>query len=327
MNLGVPHVFVGSTDGTLRAYQMDEADGSLLAAGTEDVGSLDFFTVGPDGATVFVSAGSSVAAYTYDRVGQGFSLIDEATTSGGGTHVTVDPTGAYVFVAHYNEGALSFHSFSVADGFGPEQAFSPGDNAHQARVNASGTRVYVPCLGSNHVAQYALDPGGGSLTALTPATTAASGGPRHMDFHPSEPVVYVLAELSSEVHVFDVDSSGLLSMRDGSSVFTHQDEQGHWSSDIKVTPNGAHLYAVNRDPSEIVSFSIGTDRNVTRVGSTALGGPVRSFAMDPKGKYLQVGGDDGILRTFSIGADGSLTPGQQTTDLGNIRNTEIHYLP
>jgi 6-phosphogluconolactonase len=325
MTLGTPHVFVGSTDGMLRAYVMNEADGSLQEAGTEDAGSLDFFTVGPDGTTVFVSAGSSVSAYAYDRGDQSFSLIDEASTSGGGTHVTVDPTGGYVFVAHYNEGALSFHSFSSADGFGPEQAFSPGDNAHQARVDASGTHVYVPCLGSNHVAQYSLD--GGSLTALTPATVTAAGGPRHFDFHPSQPVAYVVAELTSEVHVFDVGASGLLTPRGGASVFTHADEQYHWSSDIKVTPDGAHLYAVNRDPSEIVLFSIGSDQNATRVSSAALGGPVRSFAMDPKGKYLQVGGDDGVLRSFAIGAEGSLTPGPQTTNLGNIRNAEIHYLP
>lgn len=322
---GTAHVFVGSTNGMLRAFTMDEADGSLTAAGVQNVGGLDFFTLGPDGTTLFVSQGNQVAAYSYDPDLDSFSFLHAGDTSGGGTHVTVDPSGQMVFLAHYGPGLLSFLSYDVESGFGEEQTSSPGQNAHQVRVRAVGDTVYVPCLGSDHVAQYSLDAGAGSLTPL--ASVAATGGPRHMDFHPSGDAAYVLTENSSEVIVYDVDAgTGTLTARPGARVFTTDGQIYAWSSDIKVTPSGSHLFIVNRDPTEIVAFEILADRTVARLASTALSSPVRSFAMDPKGKYLKVGGEDGVLQGFTVGPDGSLTEGASVDDLGNIRNAEIHYL-
>ncbi|HSC86530.1 MAG TPA: beta-propeller fold lactonase family protein, partial [Polyangiaceae bacterium] len=106
---GAPYVFVGTTDGFVRVYAMDEVDGALSDASAFDTGEwLDFFTVGPDNRTVFVSSGGNVSAFAYDPAKKTLTLIDSASTFGAGTHVEVDPTGGFVFVAHYNEGKLTF---------------------------------------------------------------------------------------------------------------------------------------------------------------------------------------------------------------------------
>src|SRR5688572_26578693 len=109
---GTPYVFTGSTNGTLRAFVMNPSNGSLEAAGSAETGDgLDFIALGPDQRTLFVSRDNGLAAYTYEPGSETFTAGDTVEMEGGGTYVNVDPTGAYVFVASYNEGLLSFFNY------------------------------------------------------------------------------------------------------------------------------------------------------------------------------------------------------------------------
>jgi 6-phosphogluconolactonase len=315
-------VFVGAAAGRVSAFAQDREDGSLRALQTSELaGGIDFMCWGPDQRTLFVSRSDSVAAYDYDSTHARFSWRAEARTGRKGTHVTLDPSGHFVFVAHYHDGALSFASYTAASGFGAVQCFEPGENAHQVRVHADGRHVYVPCLGSDHVAQYNLDPDRETLRpALTPSVPAP-GGPRHMEFHPRGDMAYVLTEKSSQLHVFDIEPrSGSLLPRPADSIFTAADGRYHWSSDVQVSGDGRFLYAVNRDPSELVRFQVQPRGGLARTGAEPLAGAVRSFALDPEGEYLQIGGEDGTLRTYRINpADGGLILSGSQPDLGKIR--------
>lgn len=307
---------------------MDPSDGSLAAAGSAETGQgLDFIALGPDDRTLFIAREATLAAYTYDPASESFSAGDEIDTDGGGTYVNVDPTGGFVFVASYNEGLLSFFSYDEQAGFSGGDTFRAGMNAHQVRIDAAGQHVYVPCLGEDHVAQYDLDAGAGTLVESVTPSAPANGGPRHMVFHPSAPVAYVLTENSSEVHVYDVSESGALEPRADQSVHTAVDEMRHWSSDIQITPDGNTVYAVNRDAPEIVRFEVQPDHSLLRMGSDELGAVVRAFAVDPAGGYLQVGGDNGSLVAYRIDPEtGSLTETSSTSQLGDIHVTIIRYL-
>ena len=328
-----PFVFVASKD-ALRAYEMNATDGALTAAGSIDVVNLNFMRVGkPTSAgehtrTLFVARGESLSDFTYDRGTQTFTEKRSATTPDVGAFIGFNGDNSAVLVAHYLADALSYFAFDETNGFGGTQVLAPGINVHQARVR--GDFAYAPCLGSDHVAQFVLASGSGanpSLTPLTPASAPASGGPRHMDFHPTADVAYLLAETSSEIHPFDIDSGGRLVPRTGGSVFTHSDEGGHASSDIHVHPSGEFLYAVNRTPPEVVPFSIDAAQELQRQAPVALSSTVRAFAMDPQGLYLHLGGADGTLETFAVDrVTGALTAKGTTGNLGEIRNSEMHYL-
>jgi len=201
---GKPYVFIGTTEGQLRAYEMNTSDGSLTPAGSQAAPGLDFMTVDATTHIAFVSGNNQLSAYKYDPAGKSFSFIgSKASTQG--THVAVHPNGKYVFVAGYSPGEMFFHTFSEQAGFGDGQSFSPGAKTHSVRIAPSGTAVYVPCLGSDHVALYTLDPVSGVLTDNGTASVDADSGPRHMDFHPTANVAYVLAELSSQIYVFDMN--------------------------------------------------------------------------------------------------------------------------
>jgi 6-phosphogluconolactonase len=326
---GEPYVFVGSTNGMLRAFAMNASDGSLTPAGSiQTPDGLDFVALGPDDRTFFVARNSAIAAYVYDRAAQSFSPGDETATAGAGTFVAVDPTGQRVLVAHYAQGQLSLLPYSTSSGFGALTQLSPGENAHQVRLDSSGRHVYVPCLGSDHIAIYDLDPALGTLSSSQPPTAAALGGPRHLDFHPLAPIAYVLTENSSELHIYDIDAvTGALALRIGDSVYTAEDEEYHWSSDVHVTPDGRFLYATNRDPPEVVSFAIDADGSLARLDAEPLDGVVRAFAMDPAGRHLQVGDEDGKLLALRIDAmTGALSRTASTSNLGNVHTAIVRYL-
>lgn len=326
---GEAYVFTGSTDGMLRAFVMNASDGSLAPAGSiQTPDGLDFVALGPDDRTLFVSRESAIAAYTYDRTAQSFSAGDDASTAGRGTFAAVDPAGQRVLVAHYGEGQLSLLPYSASAGFGALTALSPGENAHQVRLDSSGRRVYVPCLGSDHIAIYDLDPVLGTLSPAQPPTVPSLGGPRHLDFHPRASIAYVLTENSSQLHVYDINAvTGALALRTGDSVYTAEDEEYHWSSDVHVTPDGRFLYATNRDPAEVVIFAIAADGSLERLGAEPLDGVVRAFAVDPRGAYLQLGDEDGQVLALRIDATtGALSRAASTSNLGNVHTTIIRYL-
>ncbi|MDX2054394.1 MAG: beta-propeller fold lactonase family protein [Polyangiaceae bacterium] len=324
---GTPFVFIGETEGVVRAYTMNPTDGSLTPSGSQAVAGLDFMTVDAARKVVFISGSDNVSAYKYDSSNHTFTFLDsQASTQG--THVAVHPSGKFVFTAGYNPGKMFFHTFSEQAGFGVGQSFSPGMKAHEVRCSASGNVVYVPCLGSDLVPQYTLDPVGGALSASGTATLPQGSGPRHMDFHPSANVAYVLSELSSQVFVFDIEvQSGALQARPADTVFTHPDGQFHQSSDIRVTPSGAFVYAVNRQPNQIVPFKVEANHALTRQSSLALSGEVRAFGVDAAGTFLQVGSKDGKLLAFRIDPmSGALTEASRLEGLGTINVTEVHYL-
>lgn len=325
---GTAHVFTGSTNGRLGAYTIDETDGSLIAAGFIQTGDgLDFINLTGDGTTVFVSRNTSVSAYSYNAINDSFALLDQADTGGSGTHVAVSPSGNLVVVAHYNEGSITALPF-VNGQFGNSQGLQPGDNAHQANFDASGEHVFIPCLGSNLIAQYNVNSADNTLVASSPASITVPGGPRHMAFHTNGQLAFSLAELSSEVHVLDIATgTGLLQRRESGSVFTHEDAQLHRSSDVQITADGRFLYAVNRTPSELVRFDVSANGDLSRAESLSLSGTVRSFAIDALGEFVFVGSNAGTVVSYSIDSGtGQLSQSASLNNLGDVHTTILRYL-
>jgi 6-phosphogluconolactonase (cycloisomerase 2 family) len=129
-----------------------------------------------------------------------------------------------------------------------------------------------------------------------------------MTFNAAGTRAYVIAENSSQVHVFDVDAGGLLLVaRAGPSVYTAQDQQYHWSSDVRLTPDERFVYAVNRQPNEVVRFAVQADGSLTRQAATPLGGEVRAFAIEQGGQFLLAGNGNGSVVSYRIAENGDLS--------------------
>jgi 6-phosphogluconolactonase len=322
------YAFIVSVGGQVRALRLERGQQPEEVANYSlTTTSGDFFiTATRDASKVFVASQRSVTALSFNSDSLEFAELDTAQTEGAGTYVEVSPDGEHVILAHYSEGKATHVGFDGAQ-FGNPSGYSPGMNAHSARVHPSGTWAFIPCLGSNHVAQFTLD---GALTQNTPNVVAVQGGPRHMVFHPNGEVAYVMTELTGQVYAFELQDNGTLGPEpfDVEDVATNQADP--WGSDVQITADGKHLYAFERRAQQLYHFDVNTDGTLTAAGSpTNFGQAVRVFAISPAGDLLVGGGEQGVLRIYTIDpSTGALTAdGQGVMGLQSLQGTVIRDVP
>lgn len=201
-------VFTASTDGQLHAFELDTETGVATERGDHAIGSNggDVFIAMAAGSTrLFAVYNRGIVAFDFAPESGAFTERARGTTLGGGTYVGISPGEQHAYVAHYGENQLTYLTFDGA-AFSTPQGIAAGQKVHSAQESEAGGWVLVPCLGSDHVAQYRRD--GNELQPAQVATVAVAGGPRHFAFHPSKSIAYVLSELSSELRTFEFTEAG-----------------------------------------------------------------------------------------------------------------------
>jgi len=270
-------------------------------------------------------------------------------------HVTVDRTGSYALSAHNNPSSITVHAINADGTVGQEvkqnAALDCGIFAHQIRVTPANDGAILVCRGNDAAKGKPEDPGSlkvftfkdGQLTNRT--SVAADGGygfgPRHLDFHPSLPFVYVSRERENKLNIYRLMNGTL----DPQPIFVKETlaEPGNIRSrqaacTIHMHPNGRYVYLANRayDTVKIDGKDVfpGGENNIAvfvldqRSGEPTLiqnedvrGIYPRTFALDPSARMLAatnvepklVRDGAGVktvpanIATFHVGADGKLT--------------------
>ncbi len=172
----------------------------------------------------------------------------------------------------------------------------------------------VPDLGTDKVYLYALDAERGKLSLSGTLELPAGAGPRHVAFHPTLSLMYVINELDSTLATFRYDEAD--NWRAGPILSTlpagyqEPSERPNNTADVHVHPNGKFLYGSNRGHDSIVIYSLDADGMPRYLANESTRGAwPRAFMIDPRGEYLVVGNrhtDNAAV--FSIeAATGSLT--------------------
>jgi len=274
----------GGTEGTLSAFTIDPANGSLTALNTipSGGGSLCYIQVDPSGQTVLVSSYGSgyVAAYSLapdGRLGERKSFVKH---SGKGPHPQQDAAHA--------------HCIDVAPG---------------------GSFAFSADLGADKIIPYRLDAATGSLTLNDkPIELPPGAGPRHLAFHPNGRFAYVINELNSTVTAYTFDkATGALGEIETVDSIPGDYVGRRWGAEIAVHPSGKFLYASNRaDHESIALFTIDASTGkLTFVAHSHEGiKHPRHFAIDPSGLWLLCANHDtDNVNIFSIDVStGRLTP-------------------
>ncbi len=235
-------------------------------------------------------------------------------------HVSVDASGEYLLTAYNAPSSVCVHRLN-ADGYIGE-AVHQGDKldvgiyAHQIRTTPDNSAAILVTRGNNAADGKPEDPGAlklfafkrGALSNLA-SIAPASGlgfGPRHFDFHPSAPWVYVSVERQNKLYTYQLQSDGVLG---GEPLFVKDTladpinvKPGQGAGAIHVHPNGRFVYLTNRNQDE-VDFQ---GRKVFNDGENN----VAVFAIDEKTgepNLIQTVEGHGIqLRTFGIDPSGRL---------------------
>lgn len=192
------------------------------------------------------------------------------------------------------------------DRAGGTHARGPGARTHSVTVNPSGTAVLVCDMGTSRLTTYGVLKSNGLLSSEGRASLSlpAGTGPRHAAYHPKQPYVYVLNEISSAVSVFAIGRSGIeLRLLQEISTLPPAFSGESRASEIVVHPEGRYVYASNRGHDSIAVFLI--DASTGELSSLghelSIGDCPRSFAITPDCKYMLVGNQSsGGIGSFAI---------------------------
>ena len=290
--------YVGGYGPGISRYDIAD-DGQLTAAGTTPA-----FAPGPSflaisGAMLYVvsETTSRVGAYAIDPGSGALSLVNDAASGGAGpAYVGVDRSGAYVLVANYTDGSVATLAIRGDGGVAAPHSYAAGKNAHMIVTDPSNHYAFVPCLGSDYVAQYGFDAATGALTpnSVPHLATAAGAGPRHLAFAPDGHHAYLINELDSTLSVLAFDATtGRLSTLQTTSSRAAGATGSNAAAEVLVHPSGRFVYASNRGDNTIAVFGVAGDGRISLTGQAPSGGRTpRHFTIDPGGSRLYVANQD-----------------------------------
>src|SRR2546423_69407 len=138
-------------------------------------------------------------------------------------HMTLDIPSEHILVAFSNPSGLNVYRINPDMSPGAEvpqpEEIDPGIYGHQVRVSLDNRKVILVTRGHDAAGGNPEEPGalkvfdyqGGRLT--NEASVAPNGGygfgPRHLDFHPTKPWVYVSLERQNRLDMFAFENGGL----------------------------------------------------------------------------------------------------------------------
>jgi len=290
-------------------FRMNPSNGGLTLLQVADTPNPSYLALDPTLQHLYsvneMTAGA-VSAFALNQANGMLTLLNMMPTNGQDTtHLSVQPSGQFLFAASYTSG--NFQVFlingdgsignmtdnfqSVGNGTGPNPARQEGPHAHQILTDLDGNHVLGVDLGADEVNLWNLDPSTGVLNPNTvPFARIASGsGPRHMAFHPDRRHAYVLSELASSVTVFDYDPVRAAFIWQQTISALPPDFTGtNTAAEIRVHPSGRFLYTTNRGHDSVAMFEIEPETGGLEVigWEPTRGQWPRGMNIDPSGTFL-----------------------------------------
>ena len=268
-------------------------------------------------------------------------------------HMSLDSESQHILVAFNSPSSLRV--YRIYEDFTPGEevrqgAMDAGIYAHQIRATPDGRHVVLVTRGNEGTPQRPEDPG--ALMVFSYANGVLSNqskiapnggrgyGPRHLDFHPTKPWMYVSVETQNQIHLHRMqDGKPLPEVVFNKTTLLEPDNirSRQAASAMHVHPNGRFVYGANRS-QDVVDFKGkkvykgGENSIVVYAVNQATGEPTaiqhietqklhpRTFHINPSGRMLvaqhnlpvDVRDGDGVrtvaagLSVFRMNEDGTL---------------------
>jgi 6-phosphogluconolactonase len=266
-------------------------------------------------------------------------------------HVTTDVPSEHALVAYNNPSTLTVHRINPDGSIGSEveqpASLDAGIFAHQIRVAPANTIAILVTRGYDAAGGKPEQPGALKVFdyrngLLSNEVSIAPGGgygfgPRHLDFHPTQPWVYVSLERQHKICLFTLDRDTLSSeplFSEDTLAEPNNVRPGQMASTVHVHPNGRFVYGAERVHADTESVFGGGENSIIvyaideRTGKPTFvqrvdtrGIHPRTFAIHPSGRLLIAANKSPVLvqdgsktrivpaslDVFRMGADGKLT--------------------
>lgn len=211
-------------------------------------------------------------------------------------YVAFNNSGEFLLAANYHEGHVSLYNLTQ-DLHLTNRAQHTGSSVH---ANQTQPHVHftdytpdkqwiITCdLGTDNVITYRQNATG--LQEVARYQSATGAGPRHLAFHPTLPVAYLICELNASIEVLHYNAEA--------GSFTQQEqlllttgEQQAWGGAIHVTSDGRFVYATNRGYDRIYAFAVDMENgNLSLIEDYDTFGSVpRDFNFNQTEEFIVIG--------------------------------------
>jgi len=282
------------------------------------------------------AAGTGPAGNTHHVTAYGIGPAGELSQRGASiplptrpVHMSTDIPSRHILVAFNNPSALRVYRINDDGTPGAEITqpgpIDPGIFGHQVRATLDNRQVILVCRGHDAADGKPEEPGslkvfdfkdGVLSNEVSVAPNGGYGfGPRHLDFHPSKPWVYVSLERQNALDMFTL-ADGALSPtpRFRKNTLGRAPVGRQAVGTVHVHPNGRVVYVANRCSNADGENSLAVYRIDQSTGEPHLiehadsqGVHPRTFHIDPSGRLMAVAHITGAkLSLFRISDDGGL---------------------
>ena len=229
--------------------------------------------------------------------------LDQKPTGGAHPcHITINEDN-YIVIANYTGGNMGLLQL-LPDGtlsalLDVQQHEGKGNHPRQEGPHAhsgwfdNNVNIISVDLGTNQLWFSKIDKEDKVFSPSTPGTfTMEEGaGPRHLTFHPSQPWVYVVNELTSSVSLLKQDlGTGKYTSVQTISTLPAEYKEPNTCADIHISSDGKFVYASNRGHNSIAIFKVDAQSGMLEANGHqgSKGESPRNFSLSPDNKFLLV---------------------------------------
>ncbi|HAI83639.1 MAG TPA: hypothetical protein DCL43_08225 [Chitinophagaceae bacterium] len=289
----------------IQLYQWDEAKGVLIKmSSVSGVENPSFVAMHPYGkymiavSEVANDTQASIVSYRFNKN----TLVPINKSLVRGEHpcyVSFSADGKWIFTSNYSSGNIAAHQFTDSIHSIQHSIASTGGSVHPTRQTKSHAHailqtpnqkyIWITNLGNDRIYVHRYDALNGiSYKPEAVFACVAGSGPRHIAFHPSLPIAFVMEELTGTVSVIQYQGSALRQIQRLAITNTTTTDAG--SADIHVSPDGKFVYATNRGNSNTIvamEFNI-QKQQLTIIQTLPTGNGPRNFSISPSGRWVLV---------------------------------------
>ncbi len=313
-----------AADAEVAAFVLDSESGALAPAGRYPVAGLREpmpagmpLALGADGRVLYAGWRNPPYPVTCFRITAdgGLEAFGTGHLAAPMAYLATDAAGRVLFAASYHGGLLAVHPLDAEGVPGAAaQTFDSLPKAHSILPDPEGQAVYAGVLGADRILRGAFT--GNPGEPLAPLSVAAysrrGAGPRHLRFAREGKLLYAVNELDGTLTAYarDGESGVLGELQTVALAAPAGGGRTLAAADLRLTPDERFLYANERAHAVIAGFRLAADGRLRPVAAMPTAPEVRSFAIDPSGRWLVAASfETGALSVWEIdGESGALRP-------------------
>lgn len=281
---------------TIHWLELDTADGKIRKlAAFSGVENPSYLTVDSKRNSLYVISEvdqGEVISFGMDHQSKTLQRWNSKPTKGGPCYVELGGDDDYIFTANYGGGSVIVHQLNEKGETVKETDFKTYDpeksNVHTIR-SIPGTSYFVATdLGCNALYFYRFEVETGTLNQIRAVTLPDHSGPRHIAFHPTLNMLYVVTEFNSTVVAYAYDDS-LESIELEQVIQTLPSAYSGKNYGAEIHFSHGYLYVSNRGHHSLAVFQVLPDGRLDAMSHTSTTGEwPRHFTCIPDSDYVIV---------------------------------------